>query len=198
MNLIKNILNLVCCKILYRVKYVNLEKIKNVKRCLICPNHSNVLDPVFIYTKTDNLYIMAKSDLFKNKLIRWLLLKYNIFPTNREKVDFKSLYHSLEIFNTNNEERKLLMFPEGRVIKKKEDIGKYYRKGAVYISANCNIPIIPVYITMRPHFFSKVTVTFGEPIYIKKEELNSKQEIENKSKMLIQKIYELNNERGKS
>ena len=90
------------------------------------------------------------------------------------------------------------MFPEGRVIKKKEDIGKYYRKGAVYISANCNIPIIPVYITMRPLFFSKVTVTFGEPIYIKKEELNSKQEIENKSKMLIQKIYELNNERGKS
>ena len=191
MNLMKNIVNLIFCKILYRVEYINLEKIKDIKKCLICPNHSNVFDPTFIYAKIDNLFIMAKSDLFKNKFVKWLFLKYNIFPTNREKVDFKSLSHSLEIFK-NNENCKLLIFPEGRVIKKKEDIGKYYKKGAVYISGHCNIPIVPIYITMRPKFFTKVKVIFGNPIYIDKQEIDTKEKIKEKSKFLIMKIYNIN------
>ena len=89
MNFMKSVVNLIFCKILYKVEYINFEKIENIKRCIICPNHSNVFDPTFIYAKFDNLFIMAKSELFKNKFLKWLFTKYNIFPTNREKVDFK-------------------------------------------------------------------------------------------------------------
>ena len=73
-------------------------------------------------------------------------------------------------------------------------MGKYYKKGAVFIAANSNVPIIPVYITRKPKFFSKVKVIFGEPIYIKKEDLNDKKQVKNKSKQLIEKIYELKGE----
>ncbi len=189
-QVMKNIVKFIFCKFLYKVEYVNLENIQNIKNCIICPNHSNVFDPTFIYAQVDNLYIMAKSELFKNRLIRWLFTKYHIFPTNREKIDFKSLSHSLSIFDGDNN-NKLLMFPEGRVIKVKNDIGKYYKKGAVYISATCKIPIIPVYITMRPKFFTKVKVIFGNPIYISKNEIINKKQIEEKSKQLIKEIYNL-------
>ena len=157
MQIMKNIVKFVFCKFLYNVEYVNLESVQNIKNCVICPNHSNIFDPTFIYAKVDNLYIMAKSELFKNKFINWLFTKYNIFPTNREKVDVKSVNHSLNIFETDSN-AKLLMFPEGRVIKSKNDIGKYYKKGAIFISAKCNVPIIPVYITMYPRFFTNVKV----------------------------------------
>ena len=191
MNFMKSVVNLIFCKILYKVEYINFEKIKNIKRCIICPNHSNVFDPTFIYAKFDNLFIMAKSELFKNKFLKWLFTKYNIFPTNREKVDFKSLAYSLEIFKNNDKDVKLLMFPEGRVIKKKEDIGKYYRKGAVFISANCDVPIIPVFITRRPKFFTKVKVIFGNPIYIDKNSISSKLQVKEQSKKIIDEIYNL-------
>lgn len=193
MKIMKKIVNLLFCKILYKIEYINLDNIKDIKKCIICPNHSNVFDPTFIYPVIDNLYIMAKSELFKNKFVKWLFLKYNIYPTNREKVDFKSLSYSLELFK-NNEKIRLLMFPEGRVIKRKKDIGRYYRKGAVYISAKCEVPIIPVYITMRPKFFTKVKVIFGDPIYIDKQKLRSKRKIENMSKKIIDEIYKINDE----
>lgn len=190
MTIMKTLINFIFCKLLYRVNYINLDTLQSCKKCLICPNHSNIFDPTFIYPQVDNLFIMAKQELFKNTFIRWLLLKYNIFPTNRNTVDYKSLRHSLEILK-NTENSKLLIFPEGRVIKQKQDIGKYYRKGAVYISASCNIPIVPVYITRRPKFFSKVSVIFGNPIYFSKEELNNKNTIIQKSKELINTIYNI-------
>ena len=190
MQFMKKAVKLIFCKILYRVKYINLENIKQVDRCLICPNHSNVFDPTFIYPVVDELYIMAKSELFENRFVNWIFRKYNIFPINREKVDVHSMVYSLSIFD-NDENRKLLMFPEGKVIKDEKEIGNYYKKGAVFIAANTNIPIIPVYITRRPKLFSRVKVIFGEPIYIKKEDLKDKKQIKNKSKQLIEKIYEL-------
>lgn len=191
MQIMKNIVKFVFCKFLYNVEYVNLESVQNIKNCVICPNHSNIFDPTFIYAKVDNLYIMAKSELFKNKFINWLFTKYNIFPTNREKVDVKSVNHSLNIFETDSN-AKLLMFPEGRVIKSKNDIGKYYKKGAIFISAKCNVPIIPVYITMYPRFFTNVKVIFDNPIYMNKSEIFNKEQIEKKSKELINEIYSLN------
>lgn len=194
MKFMKAIVNVIFCKILFRVNYINLDKMQHIEKCLICPNHSNVFDPTFIYAKIDDLYIMAKSELFKNKFVSWLFSKYNVFPTNREKVDFKSLNYSLKIFRNNADKVKLLMFPEGRVLKSKDEIGKYCRKGAVYIAANCNVPIIPVYITMRPRFFSKVDVVFGDPFYVDKNDVSSKIKVVGVSKKLINEIYKLNDE----
>ena len=187
----KKILRFLFGYFLYHVKYKNINVFKNINKCLICPNHSNIFDPTFIYPVVDDLYIMAKSEIFKNKFIAKFLNHYNVFPVNRNKTDVKSMMTSLEIFE-NVEKRKLLIFPEGKVIKDKKEIGKVYKKGAVYIAATTNVPIIPVYITRRPKFFSKIEVIFGEPIYIDKNSIKSKRDIIEKSKELIEKIYSLN------
>ena len=56
------------CKIFYRVNYINKENEENLDKCMICPNHSNTLEPTWIYAKTPNLSIMAKAELFKVKI----------------------------------------------------------------------------------------------------------------------------------
>ena len=96
MNFMKSVVNLIFCKILYKVEYINFEKIKNIKRCIICPNHSNVFDPTFIYAKFDNLFIMAKSELFKNKFVKWLFTKYNIYSTNIEKMVYNRIKYIVQ------------------------------------------------------------------------------------------------------
>lgn len=186
----KRFVNLICCHFLYKVNYIGLENLENIHQCLICPNHSNVFDPFFIYPVSNHLYIMAKAELFKHRLLAKIFKHYHVFPVDRTKKDPKSLLYSLEIFKT-NEPRQLLIFPEGGVLKTEDEIGKKIRNGATFIAAQLNIPIIPVYITRRPRLFSKVSVIFGNPFYVGKEFLRDKQMLRNKSEELIDVIYQL-------
>ena len=120
-KIMKTLVKGLCCHFIYRVRYIGLEKIDNKKKYIICPNHSNVLDPTFIFPIVDNLSIMAKSEIFKNKLLAKLFRRYRVFPVNREKRDVKSTLHAIECLNL-EENSKLLMFPEGGILKKKEEL----------------------------------------------------------------------------
>ena len=51
------------------------------------------------------------------------------------------------------------------------------------------VPIIPIYITARPKYFSKVVVKFGKPIFYDKLQLKDKSKIEEASKQLLKEIY---------
>lgn len=184
----KSFIKFFCCKFLFSVHYDGLENLPSNQNCLICPNHSSIFDPFFIYPVSHNLHIMAKSELFKHKLLAKLLNHYNVFPINRNKRDPGSLFHSLDIFNDSNGTQ-LLIFPEGGVLKTEEEIGKRIRNGAVYIASKMNIPIIPVYITRRPKFFSKVTVHFGKSICYDSSISSDKILVKNHSKQLIDTIY---------
>lgn len=186
----KKFVDFFCCHFLYHVTYKGLENLEKYDQFLICPNHSNVLDPFFIYTVSDNLYIMAKSELFKYKLLSKILKHYNVFPVNRNKKDPGSLFYALDIFNT-KEKCQLLIFPEGGILKTDNEIGTKFRKGATFIAAQTDIPIVPVFITRRPKFFSKIEVVFGEPFHISKDVLEDKQLLIDKSKELIDIIYKL-------
>ena len=186
----KKFIKFLFCKLLFRVHYYNIENLQKYDRFLICPNHSSIFDPFFIYPVSNNLSIMAKSEIFKNKLVAKILKHYNVFPVDRKKVDIKSLLHSLSIFN-NNSPCELLIFPEGGVVKYESDIGHKIHNGATFIAAKLQLPVIPVFITRRPNFFTKVKVIFGSPIFMDKNLLKNKQDLKNKSKELIKNIYNL-------
>lgn len=189
----KMAINVIICHLLFRVKYQNLTELENLKRGVICPNHTNIFDPFFIYPKTDNLHIMAKAEIFKNKLLAKLFLHYNVFPVDRNKVDVKSTLTATNIFKENTGNVQFLIFPEGKVIKKNEPIGKV-RNGAVFVAGTENVPILPVYISRNVRPFRKITVTFGKPMEIDKEILESKDKIREKSKELLDNIYKLKEE----
>ncbi len=189
----KKFIKFLFCKLLFRVHYYNIENLQKYDRFLICPNHSSIFDPFFIYPVSNNLSIMAKSEIFKNKLVAKILKHYNVFPVDRKKVDIKSLLHSLSIFN-NNTPCELLIFPEGGVVKYESDIGHKIHNGATFIAAKLEIPIVPVFITRRPFLFSKVRVIFGEPYFLNNDLLKSKTNLKEESNKLIIKIYKLNKE----
>lgn len=187
----KQVVNFICCHLLFRVRYHHLENLTTTSRCVIAPNHSSIFDPFFIYPKTSNLFIMAKSELFHYRLLGKLLSHYQVFPVNRNKRDPGSLLYAISLFATPSEEKQLLLFTEGGVVKKEEEIGKRVRNGAVYIAAEAQVPLVPVYITRRPHLFSRVDVVFGEPYFISRDMIKNKSMIKENSKELIDRIYQL-------
>lgn len=187
--IIRKVIIFIVCKILFRVEYKDEEILEKYDKCLICPNHSRIYDPIFIYPKINNMYGMAKSELFKHKLLANFLEFHNIFPVDRENIDAKSLRKALKLLKE-NDKIKLLVFPEGKVLKNKEERG-IIKNGAVYIGSMANVPIIPIYITARPRYFSKVVVKFGKPIYYNKLQLKDKNKITEASKQLLKEIYNL-------
>lgn len=189
-KIMKKLVKIVCCNIIYRVKYIGIEKIDNNKKYVICPNHSNILDPTFIFPIVDNLSIMAKSGIFKNKLVAKILKRYRVFPVNRKERDVKSTLHAIECLNLENNS-KLLIFPEGGIIKDSKEIRKKVKNGAVYISAESGVEILPIFITRRPHIFQKVYVIIGNSINIPKEIKHDKEKIKEYSTKVINNIYDL-------
>lgn len=189
-KIMKKLVKIVCCNIIYRVKYIGIEKIDNNKKYVICPNHSNILDPTFIFPIVDNLSIMAKSEIFKNKLVAKILKRYRVFPVNRKERDVKSTLHAIECLNLENNS-KLLIFPEGGIIKDSKEIRKKVKNGAVYISAESGGEILPIFITRRPHIFQKVYVIIGNSINIPKEIKHDKEKIKEYSTKVINNIYDL-------
>lgn len=148
-KLIKNIIIIFVCHFLFHVKYENVDILKQYDKCLICPNHSRIFDPVFLYPKIDNMYSIAKSELFKNRIIANFLTYYNAIPIDRKKKDIKGTRQILRLLKEYDKIR-LLIFPEGGIFKENYKYNKRNTKsGAVYISSTVNIPIIPVYITRK-------------------------------------------------
>lgn len=101
------------CNFLFHVKYENLEVLDKYDKCLICPNHSRVFDPIFLYPKVSNMYSIAKSEIFKNKWFAKFLSNYHAIPIDRNKIDIKHTKHILKLLEEYNKIR-LLIFPEGR------------------------------------------------------------------------------------
>lgn len=174
---------------LFRVRYIGLENIDNSGKCVVCPNHSTIFDPFWVYFKSKDMWIMAKAELFKNKIMAALLKAYNVFPIKRGQRDASSLLHSINVIE-NNDNAKLLIFPEGTRIKKDRERGRA-KVGPVYIASKAGVPIIPVHITKNPKLFSKVTVVFGEPIVLPENVHDTKEEMQKYSDIVLDKIYEL-------
>lgn len=189
-SLVKLFFKIFLCKIFYRVNFINKEKEEKFDRCIICPNHSNTVEPAWIYSKTKNICIMAKAELFNNKFIGALLKYFNVFPIRRGEHDVRSLIHAINLFK-NVDKRKLLIFPEGERIKASEKRG-VAKVGPAYIAYKADVPIIPVYITKNAKLFSKVNIIYGDPLYVTKEMALDKEKLKAFSEELLNKCYSLN------
>jgi len=188
-KIIGNIIKFVVCNFIFRVKFENLDIINKYQKCMICPNHSRIFDPIFLSKKIDNMYSVAKSDAFKNRFMAALLKHHNVIPINRNSADVGGIKNIINTINQ-HEQIRLLIFPEGGIFKENYIENKRnVKNGAIYISETTGIPIIPVNITTRPAFFSKVTVSILEPFFIEKEVLKDKKNLREESKRLIHTIY---------
>lgn len=190
--IVKWFIKIFFCNVFYRVKYINQDIVKKYDKCLICPNHSNTLEPTWIYVKHDDVAIMAKAELFQNRLLNKFYRYFGVFPIRRGEHDVRSLVHAINLFK-NVEKRRLLVFPEGERLKKEQKRVEA-KVGPVYIASKVEAPIIPVYITKNAKLFSKVKIIYGNPIFVPKEIVKDKEQLRNFTNNLMDTIYNLSNE----
>ena len=188
LKVLKSIIYFIFCKLLYHVHYENIENEKSLDKCVICANHSVWMDPLYIFAVTKNMSIMAKAELFKNKLIGKIFLWAGIFPIHRGSKDSKSILHAVNILDESTN-MKMLIFPEGT--RYHDNLHKQAKVGATYIAIKANVQIIPVYISEKPKLFSRIDIKYGKPIYLDSAKHNDKEYIKEKSNEILKIIYNM-------
>jgi 1-acyl-sn-glycerol-3-phosphate acyltransferase len=178
-------------RIFFRINIHGKENEPSVGKTIICSNHANNLDPIFVSMAINRqVHWMAKKELFKNKMVSWFIKKLGAFPINRGETDIKAIKTSIRILK---DENILGIFPEGTRMKSMDL--KSVKAGTGLLAVKSKATILPVYIKSKYNIFSKVDIYIGQPLDISKYyngKLSSK-DYEEVSKIILSNIYSLNN-----
>lgn len=178
----------------YRIKIYGKEKVIYDDGAVFACNHKSNWDPlVIIATCPRRLSFMGKAELFKFKPFAFILKKFGVFPVNRGKGDISAIKTALRILKDGNA---FMMYPEGMRVKKYEQTN--VKPGIAMIATRAKVPIIPVTISGTYRWLNKITVTYGEPIYLDEyyDEKLSVEKLQELSVAVMDNIYEVDRRQG--
>lgn len=189
-SVIKFLANIIF-RILYRVKTYGVENVPASGKFILCSNHANNLDPVFVsMVMPRQISWMAKKELFKYKTIASIVYKLGAFPVDRSQSDISAIKNALKVLKQG---KVLGIFPEGTRVKSMDL--EAVKPGVALLSIRSDSPILPIHIESNYKLFSKINIYIGKPMDITNEDgikLSTDDYIE-KSKLVLKTIYGLKN-----
>ncbi|MGM0602785.1 MAG: lysophospholipid acyltransferase family protein [Bacillota bacterium] len=185
-QLIRKILWLIFT-VFFRWNVTGLENIPKKGKIIVMSNHISNLDPPILGAVLKRpIRFMAKKELFKNPLMRFILNIAEAFPVDRSKTDIRAFRQALRVLADGEI---LGIFPEGtRCPEGEPGIPK---SGSVMLAVKSKAPIVPVGIKNVKRE-GKITVNIGKPFtldnyYNKKL---SEEKREEAGKIIMDKIIE--------
>ena len=169
-------------KILYRPTIIHKEKIPTEKAFIFAGNHKNALDPALVALSTKRtVRFLAKKELLEGKT-KLFFKAIKAIPVDRKHTSVSAVDTAIKILKDNGV---ISLFPEG-TRNKTNKILLPFKFGAVSMAQKTKSPIVPFAITGDYKLFRKgIKIEFGEPIDIRKMEL------EEANEYLMQKVEEL-------
>ncbi|MBP3937643.1 MAG: 1-acyl-sn-glycerol-3-phosphate acyltransferase [Clostridia bacterium] len=132
---------------------------------LVC-NHISNMDPIhLLVSQPRHIYFMAKKELFKIGLFRWLLGKImGVFTVDRQSSDKDAVVHAIRLVQDGH---MMGIFPEGT--RSKDGNLARGKAGVSMIVARTGAPIVPCCILRKTknrklRLFCRSTIVFGKPI----------------------------------
>ena len=170
---------------------------ENFPECgaLIVSNHLSDVDSAFIRRlfKGDGVSILAKKELFKNKLFGKLLASYGAIPVDRENPDMKTLLTAANVLRRND---KLVIFPEGTRNRAGKTWLLPFKGGSFVLSAKSKKPIVPIVILKKAKIFRKTPIIVGKPFELTEfyDKKLSDEDISEMTEIVVSKLTELKTE----
>lgn len=147
-------------RVVFGLRETGREFIPSSGPVILASNHISDWDPPVLGMASSRVpYYMAKSELFKGRVARFLLGKLGAFPVNRTGTDTGAMRTAIQLLKRGEV---LAMFPEG-TRNRKGLLGKA-RHGIALVARRGGAPVVPAYIsgTMKPR--RGLRVAFGRPI----------------------------------
>jgi glycerol-3-phosphate dehydrogenase (NAD(P)+) len=162
----------------FRLSRIGREHIPQEGPVILASNHRSFLDPFVIGTMARRpLYYMAKKELFRGRVVSWLLSSLGAFPIDRGRGDQDSMRTARELLERGD---CVLVFPEGTRVRP-GPLGRP-KRGVGRLALETGAPVVPIAVfgtervrrgwRIRPH---KVRIRAGSPLRFPKVEQPSPQ-----------------------
>lgn len=146
----------------FRIRTKGYENVPSEGGVIYAFNHRSNWDPVLAgVTSKRQIRFMAKEELFKNPFFGSLIKALGAFPIKRGKGDIGAFKGAVKILRDGGV---MLMFPEGHRIKEGKIVKA--KPGVALIAQMAKAPVVPVNISGKYSWMSKITVTYGQPILL--------------------------------
>lgn len=171
--------------IIYPTKIYGKDNLPEDGSVIIC-NHFSFIDPINLLriTGKKTTYLVAKKELFENKLFSKILKSFGGIPIDRDKPDISSIATILKVLKNDNN---LIIFPEGTRNKSKKNKLAPLKDGAGIFAFKAKKSLVPIMMKNKPKIFRKTKIFIGKPFSFE-EFYGSKLDSE-LSKKLNDKIY---------
>jgi 1-acyl-sn-glycerol-3-phosphate acyltransferase len=144
----------------YPSKIYGKENVPDGSAVIVC-NHFMALDCAFVLkAHRDNVYFLAKNELFKKKWFAKIIKSYGAIPIDRDNPDMKSIIAAIKILKSGN---KLTIFPEGTRNRTGTNELQEIKGGSVVFAVKAKCPIVPMMIYKKPKLFTRAHIIVGEP-----------------------------------
>jgi len=179
-------------KIFAPYEIINKERLDTLGGKIIASNHVSNFDPPFIGSVLPlEIYFLAKSELFKNKIMGKILSTFNAIPIKRGKMDISAIKKCISVLNNGHS---MLIFPQGT------RNGKVAKPGIGMIALAVKKDIVPIRIENSTQHFSclfrlkRVKIIIGETIMLSSYDnlADNKEKYQLISNDILEKIQGLN------
>jgi 1-acyl-sn-glycerol-3-phosphate acyltransferase len=156
---------------LFRPRIIGRENIMKYKRgaVIIASNHTFELDVASMAAPMPrNLHFLSKIELSRGPL-GWFFRRFGLVFVDRDKKNH-SVQAAAEFLRAG---MAIGIFPEGTTRFKKANELLPFKFGAVKMAAETGAPLLPMAVSGRYRLFGigrRLTIRFGQPIFIKKED----------------------------
>jgi 1-acyl-sn-glycerol-3-phosphate acyltransferase len=149
-----------------RLRVRGLENVPGTGGFVVASNHVSNVDPwpVGFPLYPRQVHFMGKAELYKNRAMRWFLLKGGTFPVRRGEADAEAFKTAVRLAR---EGGVVAMFPEGtrrsKGLRKKHEARPH--SGAARIALAAGVPLVPAAVVGTERLGREpVRVAYGPPI----------------------------------
>lgn len=189
-----DIARLVCAPLLllYRMKRLTPEGEPYRERirggAIIAANHTAFSDPFLAgvavwYRRT---FMLVAEAVMKGKLRNWLLKGVGCIKIDRNAADIEAIRKCVTVLK---EGHLLMVFPQGGI--QADDQVQALKAGTVLIALQAGVPIVPMYICPKTHWYSRRVVIMGktiDPKAVIQKKFPSTADIEKVSGLLLEEM----------
>ena len=157
------------CKLLWRIRVVNPERVPATGACVLAPSHRSYLDTPFLACVTRRrIRFMGKAELWKYGWSGKFFFALGGFPVDRAGADRAALRAAQAALEGGEP---LGMFPEGT--RRSGPVVEDLHQGVAFLAARMGVPIVPIGIGGSETILARgrkiprlnrVVVVVGEPI----------------------------------
>jgi 1-acyl-sn-glycerol-3-phosphate acyltransferase len=151
---------------IYRLEVVGADRLPATGPAVVAPNHDSVLDGIVLGAAIPReLRFVAKAELWRSRLLAWMLDGLGAIPIERGRGDYLAAARVLQALEAG---QAVVIFPQGTV---RGD--RVWKRGAAHAALMTGAPLVPVRLVGTARAlsrgkigFPRVRVIIGEPIEV--------------------------------